>query len=62
MNHGVKIVLKIDALAKAIGGDEYSWIALHQFRDALLPLLIVIFAGDGDDGDLLEVIARDSCR
>jgi hypothetical protein len=56
MNHGVKIVLKIDALAQAIGGDEYSWITLHQFRDALLPLLIVIFAGDGGDGDLLEVI------
>jgi hypothetical protein len=49
MNHGVKIVLKIDALAQAIGGDEYSWITLHQFRDALLPLLIVIFAGDGEN-------------
>ena len=55
VNHGVKIVLKIDALAQAIGGDEDSWVALHQFRDALLPLLIVIFAGNGDDGDLLEV-------
>ena len=55
VHDGVEVVLQIDALAQAIGGDEDPWIALHQFGNALLPLLIVVFAGNGDDGDLLEV-------
>jgi hypothetical protein len=58
MNDGVEVLLEVDALGEAVGGDEDALRVLSEGRDATLTLVVRKPAGDGLDGDVAQLIAK----
>ena len=46
VDHGVEVVLQVDAFAQTLRGDQHAAIAPDQLGDLLAPLLVTDFTGD----------------
>ncbi len=59
MNNGVEMLLKVDAFAEAIGGDENVPLARGEFGNLLLAFIVAVVAGNRLDMEARELTAEE---
>src|SRR5262245_13747262 len=60
MDHGVEVILEVDAFAQAIGANQHALGGLRELSDSFLPFRRGQQAGDGDYLHVLEFVTQGS--